>query len=178
MSEANTTQPIKKDHKVATILIIMIASAIFTLVMIVDYQKAKNADFDKLQSQQFQCDRWIAEADFLANKYALKNNPNQWTKDDKTEYERLDTLVGKYCVNQQEVALQKLNDCTNHFITIQTLKDKMNESRLESLEQSDQQLYTNTYDKYFQYHCNLIQEKIVKQKTFLDFNITRNGSNW
>lgn len=154
----------------------MIVAGIVAISALIYYDKIQKSDFDQLQSEEYQCNRWIAEADFLSNKYALKGDSTSWTKEDIAEYERLDGLIGKYCITQHEMAVKKLDDCTKDYITIQSLIDRMVERRYETLSQPDQQNYTDTYDKFFKNHCELVQDKIVREKAFLDFNKTRNGS--
>jgi len=159
------------------ILAIIALIAIITLSGIIAYQQSKKSDFDELQPQQYQCERWIEEADFLSNKFVLNNN--QWKEEDKTHYERLNLLINRHCMielQEQQIELQKLKDCSNFYITIQGLIDKMENRTLETLGKSDQQLYIDNYHKYFDNYCNLIQPLIIEEKIFLEFNKTR-GNN-
>lgn len=176
MSAPDSTKPEDKKKKIILspfwILAIIAVGGTIALGQLYSYYSSQKSDSDQLQPQLYQCDRWKIEKDFLTNKYLLSNT--KWSDEDKKQFEMLDGLVSKNCPTQGQKDLAKLIQlCTPMYITIQKQIDKMENRTLETLQPNDQKLYTNTYNEYFKNNCNNIQDEIVKQKSFTDFNKTR-----
>jgi hypothetical protein len=168
------TQPEKKKTKLSTswVLTIIAVIALTSLATLIAYHQSQKSDFDELQPQQYQCDRWKIEKDFLTNKQLLSNNV--LSDEDIEKFLKLEGLIDKNCQSPTQKNLANLTQlCTPMYITIQKLIDRMENRTLETLEPNDQNLYTHTYNQYFNNNCNNIQDQIVKQRSFLEFNKTR-----
>lgn len=127
-----------------------------------------------VEEPRFQCEQWLEEGKFLLNKNYFSEDVSLWNKDDREKFIMLENQYASNCVITDEITAN-LPECTEMFIRIQELIDKMEDRKLGSLPFQEQREYDLTYNEYFKKRCDVIADKIQKSNDFIDFNKTRNG---
>jgi len=161
-------KPILSYGKIAIIIVIGVLTISLYFGMSIASPK------DDFQSEEFQCARWVEEGKFLIAKNLGKDQLELWSEEDRSKFLELDDKIENYCVAPKILVMGYLNQCTDYYIEIQTLLDKMVELEVMSLFPIEQQQYLTVYDEYFDLNCDVIGDEIIKTKKFLEFDKTRN----
>ncbi len=167
----------KKFYLYWIIIIIVITTGVS--VIILGYGLAGYWENDIAESEangqllEVRCERWLQVADSLVEKYDGNTNFTQWSESDRISIFAIEELYQKNCIPTDIEIMSDLKKCTEIYITIEGLIDKMDERHLDTLSEDKQKSYNDNYEEYFNSYCNKIKDEIEKTDEFIEFNRTR-----
>lgn len=113
------------------------------------------------KENRFQCEQWVEEGRFLVNKYSPETDTNNWTLKDKEKIDSLSASVLLKCTKTgEDLSVSEFNACYDTYYSIRVLLTKMTDMEIQSLSESDQELYYEKYDSFHTNDCNLIEEDL------------------
>lgn len=123
------------------------------------------------------CQNLLDEGTELTIKNDNVTDVSFWNEEDEKRIYEIEDMYRNECLPKKEEILEKLQQCTILYITIQSLIDKMEPDgigyRLDSLPEHEQQVYNDSYASYYRNSCNTILEEIENTDKFINFNKTR-----
>lgn len=124
------------------------------------------------------CQIWLDGAQILKERNGGQDDVLLWSVEDREEGYRLERLWLENCEPESKQVLKNIKACTILYITIQSLIDKMEPEgvgyKLDSLPKHEQNVYNESYIKYFDFRCNRIVDDIEQTKEYIIFNNDRN----
>lgn len=151
---------------VITVGIIAIIGMIITLGYLI-FNDAIQTDNEEM------CQELLDESE----KMRIRNNNNSdvstWFEEDERRVYQIEDLYQDKCIPKKEDVIENLQQCTVLYITIQSLIDKMEGNKLNTLSEHEQDVYNDSYTSYFDNYCNKIKDEIEQTDIFIHFNKTR-----
>jgi len=126
--------------------------------------------------QKLECDFLLEEARLLIDKNDNQLDVDQWElEEDTIKIREINQRYSDNCTSipSKELVMVDLEKCTILYITIESLIDKMEERKLNSLSLREQTAYNSNYKEYYDSYCNKIKDKIEETDKFQSFNSTR-----
>ncbi len=165
----------KKFYLYWIVIIIVITTGVS--VIILGYGFAGYWDDDSTFESELtdieDCETWLEIADILIKKNDGNENITQWSEDDRNVILGIEVQYQKNCIPTDFEILSNLNRCTEIYITIESLIDKMEERHLDTISEEEQEIYNKSYKEYFASYCNRIKDEIQNTNEFIEFNKTR-----
>ncbi len=160
MSKKPNKEKSPKRILYAVILSVVVASV--GTIVFMEYDKVLRSDpqNENYEVSKWECDGWVQEGVFLVAKNRLTTNMNLWSVEDRTKMIEIENKVLLHCGVSKLDVIQNIPLCIDTWIIISDLLDRMIEREVQSLPEYDQDLYYSNYDKYFDNHCDLLQEDI------------------
>ncbi len=144
-------------------LIISVVVATSGAIIFIEYDNIMNENNilrEDYPLGNYECEGWIEEGRLLVRKYHPQDDINHWLPEDQIKIFNLENQVLYHCTKQRVDVMDNLPLCIPTYETIQRLLDQMVEMEVNSLSESDQELYQSNYDIYFKNGCDLLQVDI------------------
>ncbi len=140
----------------------LIVASIGTLIFLeYDEISRSNPLNENYEVSKWECDGWLQEGIILVEKNRPFTNMETWLDADRNKMIEIENKVLLHCGTSKLDVIQNMSLCLDTWVILDDLlENKMVEREINSLSESDQDLYHFSYSKYFDNDCDLLQEDI------------------